>query len=116
MGSIAGQIGKIQGARVVGIAGGPQKCRYLTETLGFDRRGRLQGAPDFKAALKAATPDRVHVNFENGAARVMRAVLSRMVIGGRVALCGVISNYNNNGRASDDFGTVISKRLSMRAS
>lgn len=56
----------------------------------------------------------MHVNFENVGGEVMRAVLSRMVIGGRVALCGVISNYNNNGRAGDDFGTVISKRLSMR--
>ncbi|MCA8167068.1 NADP-dependent oxidoreductase [Burkholderia gladioli] len=113
VGSIAGQIGKIQGARVVGIAGGPQKCRYLTETLGFDAAVDYK-APDFKAALKAATPDGVHVNFENVGGEVMRAVLSRMVIGGRVALCGVISNYNNNGRSGDDFGTVISKRLSMR--
>ncbi|WLE63493.1 NADP-dependent oxidoreductase [Burkholderia plantarii] len=113
VGSIAGQIGKIHGARVVGIAGGEEKCRYLTETLGFDAAVDYK-APDWKAALKAATPDGVHVNFENVGGEVMRAVLSRMVIGGRVALCGVISNYNNGGRASDDFGVLISKRLTMR--
>src|SRR3546814_2898238 len=93
VGSIAGQIGKIMGARVVGIAGGPDKCRYLTDELGFDAAVDYKAA-DFKQQLKAATPDGVHVNFENVGGDVMRAVLSRMVIGGRVALCGKI------GRAS----------------
>lgn len=112
VGSIAGQIGKIHGARVVGIAGGADKCRYLTETLGFDAAVDYK-ADDFRQQLKAATPDGVHVNFENVGGEVMRAVLSRMVIGGRVALCGVISNYNS-GRAADDVGVLISKRLTMR--
>ncbi|KWF59975.1 NADP-dependent oxidoreductase [Burkholderia pseudomultivorans] len=112
VGSIAGQIGKIHGARVVGIAGGPDKCRYLTDTLGFDAAVDYK-ADDFRQQLKAATPDGVHVNFENVGGEVMRAVLSRMVIGGRVALCGVISNYNS-GRAADDVGVLISKRLTMR--
>ncbi|MDN7932221.1 NADP-dependent oxidoreductase [Burkholderia metallica] len=112
VGSIAGQIGKIHSARVVGIAGGADKCRYLTETLGFDAAVDYK-ADDFRQQLKAATPDGVHVNFENVGGEVMRAVLSRMVIGGRVALCGVISNYNS-GRAADDVGVLISKRLTMR--
>ncbi|AOJ34485.1 NADP-dependent oxidoreductase [Burkholderia metallica] len=112
VGSIAGQIGKIHGARVVGIAGGADKCRYLTETLGFDAAVDYK-TDDFRQQLKAATPDGVHVNFENVGGEVMRAVLSRMVIGGRVALCGVISNYNS-GRAADDVGVLISKRLTMR--
>ncbi|WP_179400590.1 NADP-dependent oxidoreductase [Burkholderia guangdongensis] len=112
VGSIAGQIGKIHGARVVGIAGGADKCRYLTETLGFDAAVDYK-ADDFKQQLKAATPDGVHVNFENVGGDVMRAVLSRMVIGGRVALCGVIANYNNT-RPTDDVSVLISKRLTMR--
>ncbi|VWC05093.1 NADP-dependent oxidoreductase [Burkholderia pseudomultivorans] len=112
VGSIAGQIGKIHGARVVGIAGGRDKCRYLTDTLGFDAAVDYK-ADDFRQQLKAATPDGVHVDFENVGGDVMRAVLSRMVIGGRVALCGVISNYNS-GRAADDVGVLISKRLTMR--
>ncbi|KVC87148.1 NADP-dependent oxidoreductase [Burkholderia ubonensis] len=112
VGSIAGQIGKIHGARVVGIAGGPDKCRYLTETLGFDAAVDYK-ADDFRQQLKAATPDGVHVNFENVGGDVMRAVLSRMVIGGRIALCGTIANYNS-GRAADDVSVLISKRLTMR--
>ncbi|GBH23703.1 NADP-dependent oxidoreductase [Burkholderia vietnamiensis] len=112
VGSIAGQIGKIHGARVVGIAGGADKCRYLTDTLGFDAAVDYK-ADDFREQLKAATPDGVHVNFENVGGDVMRAVLSRLVIGGRVALCGVISTYNS-GRAADDVGVLISKRLTMR--
>jgi NADPH-dependent curcumin reductase CurA len=95
VGSIAGQIGKIMGARVVGIA--------------VDYK-----AADFKQQLKAATPDGVHVNFENVGGEVMRSVLSRMVIGGRVALCGMISGYNSGERPSDDFSPFIMKRLTMR--
>jgi len=113
VGSIAGQIGKIMGARVVGIAGGADKCRYLTHELGFDAAVDYKSA-DFKQQLKAATPDGVHVNFENVGGEVMRAVLSRMVIGGRVALCGLISGYNSGERPSDDFGVFVMKRLSMR--
>lgn len=114
VGSIAGQIGKIMGARVVGIAGGADKCRYLTDELGFDAAVDYKAA-DFKQQLKAATPDGVHVNFENVGGEVMRSVLSRMVIGGRVALCGMISGYNNSGeRPSDDFSPFIMKRLTMR--
>lgn len=113
VGSIAGQIGKIMGARVVGIAGGTDKCRHLVDHLGFDAAVNYKSA-DFKQQLKAATPDGVHVNFENVGGDVMRAVLSRMVIGGRVALCGMISGYNSADRPSDDFSPIIMKRLSMR--
>ncbi|MEP7185915.1 MAG: NADP-dependent oxidoreductase [Rhodanobacter sp.] len=113
VGSIAGQIGKIHGARVVGIAGGADKCHYLVDELGFDV-GVDYKADDFKQRLKAATPDGVHVNFENVGGEVMRAVLSRMVIGGRVALCGLISGYNSGERPSDDFGPFIMKRLRMQ--
>ena len=113
VGSIAGQIAKIQGARVVGIAGGADKCRYLVNELGFDAAVDYKAA-DFKQQLKAATPDGVHVNFENVGGEVMRAVLSRMVIGGRVALCGLISGYNSGEKPSDDFSPFIIKRLSMR--
>jgi NADPH-dependent curcumin reductase CurA len=113
VGSIAGQIARIQGARVVGIAGGADKCRYLVDELGFDV-GVDYKAADFRQQLKAATPDGVHVNFENVGGEVMRAVLSRMVIGGRVALCGLISGYNSGEKASDDFSPFIMKRLRMQ--
>ena len=113
VGSVAGQIGKIMGARVVGIAGGTDKCRHLVDELGFDAAVDYKAA-DFKRQLKAATPNGVHVNFENVGGEVMRAVLSRMVIGGRVALCGMISGYNGAERPSEDFSPFIMKRLSMR--
>ena len=113
VGSIAGQIGKIHGARVVGIAGGADKCRYLVDELGFDA-GVDYKADDFKQQLKAATPDGVHVNFENVGGDVMKAVLGRMVIGGRVALCGLIAGYNSDEKPSDDFSPFIMKRLRMQ--
>ncbi|WP_183155643.1 NADP-dependent oxidoreductase [Burkholderia pseudomallei] len=112
VGSVAGQIGKIHGARVVGIAGGADKCRYLTDELGFDAAVDYK-SDDWKRALKDATPDGVHVSFENVGGEIMRAVLSRMAIGGRVALCGVIANYNS-GRPADDVSVLIAKRLTMR--
>ncbi|MGA0588211.1 NADP-dependent oxidoreductase [Dyella sp. KRB-257] len=113
VGSIAGQIGKIMGARVVGIAGGADKCRYLVDELGFDAAVDYKAA-DFRQRLKAATPDGVHVNFENVGGEVMKAVLGRMNIGGRVALCGLIAGYNSGERPSDDFGPFIMKRLRMQ--
>jgi NADPH-dependent curcumin reductase CurA len=113
VGSIAGQIGKLHGARVVGIAGGPDKCRHLIDDLGFDAAVDYK-ADDWKEQLKLATPDGVHVNFENVGGPVMRAVMSRMVNGGRVALCGLIANYANGGRPSDDYSVIIVKRLVVR--
>jgi NADPH-dependent curcumin reductase CurA len=113
VGSIAGQIGKLRGARVVGIAGGPDKCRHLVEELGFDAAVDYK-AENWKQALADATPDGVHVNFENVGGPVMRGVLSRMVNGGRVALCGLIANYASGGRPSDDYSIIIVKRLSVR--
>jgi NADPH-dependent curcumin reductase CurA len=113
VGSVAGQIGKIMGARVVGIAGGAQKCRHLVDQLGFDAAVDYK-APDWKRALKDATPKGVHVNFENVGGDIMKAVLARMVLGGRVAMCGLISGYTGDSKPSDDFSVVIVKRLTVR--
>src|ERR1700683_938630 len=90
VGSVAGQIGKIMGARVVGIAGGADKCRYLVDQLGFDAAVDYK-AQDWKKALKEATPNGIHVNFENVGGEIMKAVLSRMVLCGRVGLRGLVS-------------------------
>ena len=113
VGSVAGQIGKIMGARVVGIAGGADKCRYLTEELGFDAAVDYKAA-DWKVALKQATPGGIHVNFENVGGEIMRAVLARMVHGGRVALSGLVSGYGGESKPSDDFSVLIVNRLSVR--
>ncbi len=113
VGSVAGQIGKIMGARVVGIAGGGEKCRYLTDQLRFDAAVDYKSA-DWKKALKDATPNGVHVNFENVGGEIMKAVLSRMVLGGRVAMCGLISGYTGETKPGDDFSVIVIKRLLVR--
>ena len=109
-GSIAGQIGKIQGCRVVGIAGGPEKCKWITEELGFD------AAVDYKRMdwieeLAEATPKGVDINYENVGGEIMKAVLNRMNLHGRVVLCGFISVYRNREAESIALGTIIVKRL-----
>jgi NADPH-dependent curcumin reductase CurA len=93
VGSIAGQLAKADGARVVGIAGGPEKCALLTEQLGFDAAVDHR-ADDWFAQLVAATPNGIDVDFENVGGKIMDAVFARLNIGARVALCGLISGYN----------------------
>jgi NADPH-dependent curcumin reductase CurA len=109
-GSIAGQIGKIHGCRVVGIAGSVEKCEWIKEELGFDAAINYRDA-DWKAQLVAATPSGVDINFENVGGEVMQAVLDRMNLHGRVVLCGLISGYTKEDPALASFGQVLIKRL-----
>jgi len=97
VGSVAGQIAKIKGCRAVGIAGGPQKCRLLTEELGFDAAIDYK-QPGWRDALAAATPNGIDVNYENVGGEIMDAVIERMNHGGRVVLCGLITGYNEGAR------------------
>ncbi len=115
VGSIAGQIAKLKGARVIGIAGGKAKCDWLTGDLGFD------GAIDYKgedvgAALDRLCPNGVDVNFENVGGEIMSAVVDRMNNFGRMPLCGLISTYNDEDRPSGprDFARVLMHRLTIR--
>ncbi|CAD5110092.1 NADP-dependent oxidoreductase [Zestomonas carbonaria] len=94
VGSIAGQIARIKGCRVVGIAGGQEKCRFLIDELGFD------GAIDYKsedvaAGLKRECPKGVNVFFDNVGGDILDAVLTRLAPKARVVICGAISQYNN---------------------
>jgi NADPH-dependent curcumin reductase CurA len=91
-GSVAGQIAKIAGARVVGIAGGPEKCRAVVEDFGFDACIDYQ-ADDVPAALKRHCPRGVDVYFDNVGGPILDAVLGRLAPKARVVLCGVISSY-----------------------
>ncbi len=109
-GSIAGQIGKIHGCRVVGIAGGPEKCKWITEGLGFDAAVDYK-SPDWKEKLAAATPKGVDINFENVGGEIMHAVLERMNLHGRVVLCGLISGYTKGDPALASLEMVLVKRL-----
>ncbi|TDO07930.1 hypothetical protein EV580_5499 [Mycobacterium sp. BK086] len=91
-GSIAGQIAKIAGARVVGIAGGPDKCRAVIEDFGFDACIDYK-SDDIPAALKQHCPKGVNVYFDNVGGPILNAVLGRLAPKARVVLCGVISSY-----------------------
>ncbi|WP_293902762.1 NADP-dependent oxidoreductase [Phenylobacterium sp.] len=115
VGSIVGQVAKLKGARVIGIAGGQSKCDWLTGELGFD------GAIDYKhedvgAALDRLCPNGIDVNFENVGGDIMDAVVSRMNNFGRMALCGMISTYNDSDRPAGptDFVRVLMHRLTIR--
>ncbi len=94
VGSVVGQIAKLKGCRVIGIAGGADKCAWLVDELGFD------AAIDYKAenvagALRAAAPDRVDVFFDNVGGEILDAVLTRLARGARIVICGAVSQYNN---------------------
>lgn len=112
-GSIAGQIGKIHGCRVVGIAGGPEKCNWLTNDLGFDAAVDYK-ATDWKEKLTAATPKGVDIDYENVGGEIMHAVLERMNLHGRVVMCGFISGYNDRAAEAIPLGTIIVKRLKVQ--
>ncbi|HYL82745.1 MAG TPA: NADP-dependent oxidoreductase [Candidatus Angelobacter sp.] len=112
-GSIAGQIGKIHGCRVVGIAGSDEKCAWLTKDLGFDAAVNYKHA-DWKQKLAAATPNGIDINFENVGGEIMHAVFDRMNLHGRVVVCGLISGYNKEDPALASLATVLVKRLRVQ--
>jgi NADPH-dependent curcumin reductase CurA len=93
VGSAVGQIARIKGARAVGVAGGPEKVRLLTEEFGFDV-ALDHRAPDFADQLAAATPDGIDVYFENVGGHVFDAVLDRLNTYARVPVCGLVADYN----------------------
>jgi NADPH-dependent curcumin reductase CurA len=92
---MAGQIAKLDGARVVGIAGGPEKCRFLTSELGFD------AAVDYKRddvahQLRAAAPNGVDVYFDNVGGELLDVVLDQIKLRARIVICGAISQYSGD--------------------
>jgi NADPH-dependent curcumin reductase CurA len=94
VGSLVGQIAKVKGARAVGIAGGPEKCAWVKDELGFDAALDYRAA-DFREQLRAATPDRVDVYFDNVGGEILDLALTRLAMKARVVICGAISQYNN---------------------
>jgi NADPH-dependent curcumin reductase len=97
VGSVAGQLARIAGVRVVGIAGGPEKCRHVTQDLGFDACIDYKQATDVKSLaglIAAAAPNGVDAHFENVGGDVLNAVMSLLNPFARVAICGLIADYN----------------------
>jgi len=117
VGSFAGQIAKILGCRVVGIAGGDEKCRWLTEELAYDAAVNYKSGP-VAESLKTACPDGIDVYFDNVGGEILETALSQMKMNGRIACCGVVSTYDSasqpaHGPRGVPFLFVV-KRLTMR--
>jgi hypothetical protein len=114
VGSVVGQIAKIKNCRVVGIAGGPKKCGYLTGELGFD------AAIDYKKdniykRLKESCPEGVDVYFDNVGGDILDTVLTQLKHGARIPICGAVSQYNNTGKMQgpSNYMALLVKRARM---
>ncbi len=115
VGSVAGQIAKLKGCRVVGIAGGPEKCGWITGELGFD------AAIDYKhedvgRALRQHCPEGINVYFDNVGGEILDAALARLARGARVVICGAISQYNNidSMRGPSNYMSLLVNRARMQ--
>jgi len=116
VGSIVGQIAKIKGCRVVGIAGGRDKCHWLTSELGFDAAVDYKDGATFKA-LRAAAPKGIDVYFDNVGGDILEACIAQMNLNGRIACCGAISQYDGVPSAHGPRGVpglIVVKRLTMQ--
>jgi NADPH-dependent curcumin reductase CurA len=113
VGQVVGQIGKIMGCRVVGIAGGSKKCAFVTGELGFDACVDYKAEKDLDTALRAACPNGIDVYFDNVGGEISDAVLRNINFFGRVALCGSISQYNATTPPMGPrlLGTFVGKRV-----
>ena len=116
VGSIAGQIAREKGARVVGVAGGPEKCAHAVDKLGYDVCVDHR-ADDWREQLDAATRGGIDVDFENVGGPIMDHILGRLKIGARVSLCGMIAEYNTYNLGGEHSGglTNIGQLIMQRA-
>jgi len=114
VGSVAGQIAKIKGCRVVGIAGGAEKCAWIAEELGFDAVIDYK-TEDVRRALRTAAPDGVDVYFDNVGGEILDAVLTRLARGARIVICGAVSQYNatDGVRGPSNYLSLLVSRASM---
>lgn len=119
VGATVGQIGKILGCRVIGIAGGPEKCAHVVDNLGFDDCIDYK-ADGFPKALKGAVPNGIDIYFENVGGAVFDAVLPLLNTCARIPVCGLISQYNATSlpdgpdRMNYLMGQILRKRMTMR--
>jgi NADPH-dependent curcumin reductase CurA len=113
VGSVAGQIAKIKGCRVIGIAGGPEKCQLVTGHLGFDAVIDYKSG-DVRKALREHAPDGVDVYFDNVGGEILDAVLTRLARGARIVICGAVSQYNEGKvRGPQNYMALLVARASM---
>jgi NADPH-dependent curcumin reductase CurA len=113
VGSVAGQIARIKGCRVIGIAGGPAKCAWLTDELGFDVAIDYK-AEDVSQELQGPAPDGVNVFLDNVGGDVLDAVLTRLARGARIVICGATSQYNaQQRRGPANYLSLLDARAAM---
>ena len=119
VGAMVGQIGKINGCRVVGVAGAQEKCDYVVNELGFDACVSYKSA-DFEEQLSAACPDGIDIYYENVAGKVLEAVIPLLNFGSRIPVCGLISQYNATelppgpNRLPQLMRAVLTQRITIR--
>jgi len=117
VGGVVGQLAKARGCRAVGIAGGPEKCTYVVEELGFDACIDYKAHKDLKSlsqALKQACPDGIDGYFENVGGMILDAVMLRMNAFGRIAFCGMISGYNGEPIPMANPSLILVSRLKLQ--
>lgn len=114
VGQMVGQIAKIKGSRAVGIAGGPEKCLYVVDELGFDAAIDYK-SEDVAEALDRHCPDGIDIYFDNVGGDILDAALARLARGGRVVICGAISQYNATDgiRGPANYMSLLVKHASM---
>ena len=114
VGNVVGQVAKILGCRVIGIAGGERKCRSLVEEFGFDAAIDYQ-TEDVRKALREHAPDGVDIYFDNVGGDILDAVLTRLARGARIVICGAISQYNNTEpvKGPSNYMSLLVNRASM---
>ncbi len=115
VGQVVGQIAKIKGCRVVGIAGGADKCRYVTEELGFDAAIDYK-SEDVKKALRQHCPKGIDIYFDNVGGEILEAALSNLAMHARIVICGAISQYNNTTpvKGPSNYLALLVNRASMK--
>ena len=116
VGSLAGQIAKLKGARVIGVAGGPEKCAWIKDELGFDEAIDYK-AGDVRRAMRALCPNGVNVYFDNVGGDVFEAALFNMANHGRIVCCGAVSQYDDVPPAHGPRGVpglIVTKRLKVQ--
>ena len=117
VGSAVGQLAKARGCRVVGLAGGADKCAYVTDELGFDACIDYRQHPDLKSmlrALKEAAPNGIDGHFENVGGLILDAVMLRMNAFGRIAFCGMIAGYNGEPIPMANPSLILVSRLKLQ--
>jgi NADPH-dependent curcumin reductase CurA len=114
VGGVAGQIAKLKGCRVVGIAGGADKCRHVVEDLGFDACIDYK-SEDVRAGLREHCPDRIDVYFDNVGGDILDAALGRLAMHARIVICGAISQYNATAKVTgpSNYLSLLVSRASM---